>query len=143
MSLPEHSDTSAISLTVGLNSSDEFEGGGTWFEALGENGDDGGEVVDGDTGKAVLFAGPLRHAGYPISSGTRIILVLFLYIEDFAYGKYIQRWKNCEEGEGEGEGETKKKNNKSGMEDGGFVVYRQTTELANMLTKTNHHHEQD
>ena len=71
-SLPEHSDTSALSFTVALNDRGEaFSGGGTWFEALGPQ----GGVVNADIGQAVAFAGPLRHAGYPITSGCRIILV--------------------------------------------------------------------
>ena len=95
LSLPEHSDTSAISLTLGLNdsrdlrvpvgdggdgrdggSNDGFEGGGTWFQNLGL----GGRVVNADAGQAVAFAGPMRHAGFPITSGTRVILVVFMYV---------------------------------------------------------------
>lgn len=59
-SLPEHSDTSVISFTVALNGREKtFQGGGTWFEALGDE----GMVVDAEVGQAVAFAGPLRHAG--------------------------------------------------------------------------------
>jgi hypothetical protein len=76
--LPEHSDTSAVSFTVALNDHSEFEGGGTWFEALGGEGGEG-MVVDCDVGEACAFAGPMRHAGYPITKGVRLILVLFLY----------------------------------------------------------------
>ena len=52
----------------------DFQGGGTWFQCLGPE----GKVVDAEMGHAVAFAGPLRHAGYPISAGTRFILVLFM-----------------------------------------------------------------
>lgn len=40
LSLPEHCDTSAISVIVSLNSEEagHYCGGGTWFEALGEKG---------------------------------------------------------------------------------------------------------
>jgi hypothetical protein len=40
LSLPEHRDTSAVSMVVALNSESEGEyvGGGTWFEALNANG---------------------------------------------------------------------------------------------------------
>jgi hypothetical protein len=56
---------------VALNSAwSSYEGGGTWFEALGPS----GLVVDAEVGCAVAFAGPLRHAGYPIVAGTRTIL---------------------------------------------------------------------
>jgi hypothetical protein len=41
LSLPEHCDTSAISMVVSLNSAAEghYTGGGTWFEALGPKGE--------------------------------------------------------------------------------------------------------
>ena len=63
-----------------------YTGGGTWFEALGPQ----GLVVNADIGHAVLFAGPLRHAGFPIHRGVRNILVLFLYVEGFHYGPYLR-----------------------------------------------------
>ena len=55
-----------------------YQGGGTWFEALGPK----GKVINAEIGKAVMFAGPLKHAGFPISKGVRNILVLFLYVEN-------------------------------------------------------------
>lgn len=157
LSLPEHCDTSSMSFTLALNSraNGDFEGGGTWFEALGPQ----GEVVDADLGQAVAFAGPLRHAGYPITRGTRVILVLFLYVEAFPYGKYIRDFcdKNGCDGQGnveraqeeEDPEETKEEVplclepkegsdvivKASGDNPGGFVVYRQTVELVNMLNK--------
>ncbi|KAI2505577.1 hypothetical protein MHU86_8819 [Fragilaria crotonensis] len=54
----------------------------------------GGCVVDADQGHAVAFAGPLRHAGYPVTSGCRIILVLFLYAHEFAYGPLLEDYCN-------------------------------------------------
>lgn len=40
LSLPEHCDTSAVSVVVALNSATDgdYSGGGTWFEALAEKG---------------------------------------------------------------------------------------------------------
>eukprot|EP01043_Picozoa_sp_COSAG02_P023575 COSAG02_NODE_1263_length_13548_cov_13.881627_10_plen_265_part_00 len=98
-SLPEHRDTSSMSFTVALNrrcntdgvdgaGRGDFVGGGTWFEALGPT----GMVVDADIGCACAFAGPLRHAGYPISRGTRYILVLFCYVEGFPYGDLVNNY---------------------------------------------------
>ena len=53
--MPAHADFSLITVNIALNSG--FEGGGTWFQALGG---DGGEVVSAvDTGHAVLHAGGL------------------------------------------------------------------------------------
>lgn len=157
-SLPEHSDTSAVSFTVALNSSSkgDFEGGGTWFEALGE--DRRGMVVDAEMGHAVAFAGPLRHAGYPVEKGVRIILVLFLYIEGFSYGRFLEDYAKKHEGGGpclveryqKDEDEEKKDSkcsNDEGVSDhntgrrpsgdmpGGFVVYNQTVELVEMLNR--------
>ena len=138
--LPEHSDTSAMSFTVALNDKDEFEGGGTWFEALGsEKGE--GKVVDAEVGCCTAFAGPMRHAGFPITKGVRMILVLFLYIEDFHYGprvkQYVENMQGgCEQGECKGgsRGEAGEDGVKpSGDKVGGFVVYRETVELSNML----------
>ncbi|OQR95184.1 hypothetical protein ACHHYP_00249 [Achlya hypogyna] len=118
LSLPEHNDTSVTSCVVTLN--DNFTGGGTWFEALDQ-------VVDAGVGQAVAFAGPLRHAGYPISKGTRMILVLFLYVHEFAYGKYLENYV--------GGGVAAAGTTPSGDAPGGFVVYNQTVELVNTLNQ--------
>ncbi|GMH89261.1 hypothetical protein TrVE_jg3162 [Triparma verrucosa] len=127
LSLPEHSDTSAISFTVSLGG--EYEGGGTWFDDLEK---DVGKVISTPPGCCTAFAGPLRHAGYPITSGTRIILVLFCYVEGFDYGDYMKKY--CEKG-GREEEEIEDEVKPSGDRKGGYVVYRQTVELANMLNK--------
>jgi hypothetical protein len=93
LSLPEHRDTSSMSFTLALNSREdgEFDGGGTWFEALGPR----GVVVDAAAGHACAFAGPLRHAGYPITRGTRVILVLFCYVEGFPYGRLVRAYEGA------------------------------------------------
>ena len=181
VSLPEHSDTSLISFTVALNQRGrDFQGGGTWFECISSNSENnnenctrigqheeekhdpsnggGGCVVDADEGHAVAFAGPLRHAGYPITSGCRIILVLFLYAQDYAYGQYLSDYieeqkKHQEDAkdnvdsktdtveESDGGTDCDPENRKtsttrpSGDSPGGFVVYNQTVELVNMLNR--------
>lgn len=124
-----------------------------------------GLVVNAEVGQAVMFAGPLKHAGYPTTQGTRMILVLFLYVEDYHYGPYLTNAKaHCrtaqcsaespsfsdatssaagEEKTSRGEGASCKNNAGcredgklySGGEKGGFVVYRQTVDLVNMLEK--------
>jgi len=154
-SLPEHSDTSAVSFTVALNSQSDgndpsslaFGGGGTWFEALGDA-NKSGRVVDANVGQAVAFAGPLRHAGFPVTKGVRVILVLFLYIDQFSYGGFLEEYANrhgacnrCEEeDEKKDDGSTKEgdcisKVRPSGDMPGGFVVYNQTVELVGMLNR--------
>ena len=157
-SLPEHSDTSAVSFTVALNSQNDdsssnvaaFEGGGTWFEALGGDEQKSGRVVDADVGHAVAFAGPLKHAGYPVTKGCRVILVLFLYIDGFSYGRYLQEHAAkygicsgmCEEVDekkentiNEDQSSHEQKVRPSGDMPGGFVVYNQTVELVGMLNR--------
>jgi hypothetical protein len=119
-----------------------------------------GLVIDAEIGQAVAFAGPLKHAGYPITAGVRMILVLFLYVEDFHYGPYLTKARAdcpctgsdrppvskiqaatsaahssevCAGDKASADGTTQKLN--SGGEKGGYVVYRQTVELVNMLEK--------
>jgi hypothetical protein len=146
LSLPEHCDTSAVSVIVALDSEEDGDycGGGTWFEAL----DKDNCVINAEIGKAVCFAGPLKHAGFPITKGCRNILVLFLYIEDYHYGPYLNKVKSnidaieSEEKEDSNINDTVFKDNcelsirPSGSKKNGFVVYRQTVELVNMLEES-------
>lgn len=130
--------------------------------------------MNAEIGRAVAFAGPLKHAGYPITKGTRHILVLFLYVEGFHYGPMLKAAvARCNRRNGidsSNSSPIKKQmysanksndfnacdNNKnasphsathssepvnnseeqllsSGGKRGGFVVYRQTVDLVNML----------
>jgi len=50
--------------------------------------------VNAEVGQAVAFAGPLKHAGYPTTKGVRVILVLFLYVEGYHYGPYLNQAKS-------------------------------------------------
>ena len=125
-----------------------YRGGGTWFEALGLKGS--GKVINADIGQAVMFAGPLKHAGFPISRGVRNILVLFLYVENFHYGPYLRTYSGPDPGpdstleiahsengvrysDGENCAEEIEDKRSSGAEKGGYVVYRQTVDLVSML----------
>jgi hypothetical protein len=64
--LPIHCDQSQFSFTIALNGLDEYEGGGTFFEALGR------PAAKADVGHVVSFPGGLwAHGGEPITSGTR------------------------------------------------------------------------
>ena len=131
----------------------DYQGGGTWFEALGA--DNKGRVVNSSIGGAVLFAGPLKHSGFPICRGVRHILVLFLYVEGFHYGPYLSEAKanaaivaestisheeaeqdsvqSCKDIEFISDGPSLLP---SGGERGGFVVYKQTVDLVTMLEKS-------
>eukprot|EP00511_Aplanochytrium_stocchinoi_P007097 CAMPEP_0204837128 /NCGR_PEP_ID=MMETSP1346-20131115/27232_1 /ASSEMBLY_ACC=CAM_ASM_000771 /TAXON_ID=215587 /ORGANISM="Aplanochytrium stocchinoi, Strain GSBS06" /LENGTH=484 /DNA_ID=CAMNT_0051972411 /DNA_START=133 /DNA_END=1587 /DNA_ORIENTATION=+ len=127
-SLPGHRDTSAMSFSIALNSNTEYEGGGTWFEALevGDSGSGSGDqVINCDVGEAVAFAGPLRHGGHPVVKGVRTILVLFLYVNDFTYGEYLQKATV--------ENSCNPNNQDNTDSSAGYVVYKQTVELVNML----------
>jgi hypothetical protein len=135
-------------------------------------------VVDAEVGKAVLFAGPLKHAGFPTTKGVRTILVLFLYVEDFHYGPFLSNavkaannlqldlearaggaaaatatatatsasaggtaaGSGCESSSAGDAGAAGKSDCcelllPSGGKKGGFVVYRQTVDLVNMLDR--------
>ena len=67
-----HGFASQFSLTIAMNSLDEYEGGGTFFAQTGE-------AVNADAGGVISFDGSLLHSGHPITQGTRYILVAFLY----------------------------------------------------------------
>lgn len=118
-----------------------------------------GKVVNAEIGKAVVFAGPLKHAGYPISRGTRVILVLFMYVENYHYGPFLQRSiQQARDVEMQHDIAVQRGNIRqevdsvleddssnsygeegvlsSGGKKGGYVVYRQTVELVNMLQKS-------
>ena len=128
LELPAHSDTSALSVTLPLDGSGEddeaFTGGGTWFRALGEH--NRGRVINAPAGHAVVFAGPLWHMGWPIRSGTRHILVMFLYVEGFNYGKLIgfDKQEACDHAAAGQAGDSKARS---------FVVYNETHKLLTTL----------
>lgn len=60
--LPVHCDQALLSYTIALNEPSEYEGGGTWFKALGATLDATG------AGHAVLFPGRLEHAGRTLAA---------------------------------------------------------------------------
>lgn len=70
--LPVHQDQSQYSLTLSLNSDNEYVGGGTYFVETGQ-------VVNCSAGGMVSFPGKLLHGGHPISRGIRYIIVALLY----------------------------------------------------------------
>lgn len=72
--LPLHSDESEYSLTIAMNSLCEYENGGTYFF-------ESDRVKKTDTGGIISFEGECEHAGEAITSGTRYIIVVFLYSE--------------------------------------------------------------
>lgn len=66
-----HRDGSLVSFNILLNDRSDFEGGGTYFEHLNK-------VIGIERGDCVIHSGKVLHAGHPITSGERYILVGFL-----------------------------------------------------------------
>ena len=79
-SLRPHEDESLLSLTIALNNMTEYEGGGLFIQATGD-------LLNGDAGTVLCFAGQLVHGGYPVTKGTRWILTVFLYADANESGK--------------------------------------------------------
>mmetsp|Transcript_17189 Transcript_17189/g.37094 ORF Transcript_17189/g.37094 Transcript_17189/m.37094 type:complete len:631 (-) Transcript_17189:97-1989(-) len=72
--LPLHNDQSEYSLTIAMNSLDEYEGGGTYFSETNES-------MKTEVGGVISFRGELLHAGKMITKGKRYIIVCFIYEE--------------------------------------------------------------
>jgi len=73
-SLNPHEDESLLSLTIALNDMSEYDGGGLFIKSTGD-------LLNGNAGTVLCFAGGLVHGGYPVSRGTRWILTVFLYVD--------------------------------------------------------------
>ena len=72
--LGNHRDGSIISFNILLNSPLDFSGGGTCFA-------DQIKVSHSDRGSCIIHCGKIKHSGYPITKGTRILLVGFLSVK--------------------------------------------------------------
>ena len=46
-----------------------------------------GDLLNGDAGTVLGFAGKIVHGGYPVERGTRWILTVFLYIDENSSSK--------------------------------------------------------
>ena len=86
-----HRDGSLLSFTVLLSPPEEYEGGGTIFDALRDVhiDDDAssvlqspGSVTPSNAGFATLHSGKLLHGGHVITKGQRIVLVGFVNVEE-------------------------------------------------------------
>jgi hypothetical protein len=69
--LAAHRDASIISFNLALNA--DFEGGGTYIDALGAR-------LTLDPGTLLIHCGRLRHCGCPVTRGVRYILVGFVMV---------------------------------------------------------------
>ena len=70
-SQPIHRDASLLTLNIALSSLDDFDGGGTYVEALDT-------TLKIERGHLLCHAGGAMHAGVGISRGERWVLVLFV-----------------------------------------------------------------
>jgi hypothetical protein len=68
-----HKDGSFLSFNILLSSPDEFEGGGTYF--------DDGLIMKSEQGDLTIHSSKIKHAGLPITKGTRYLLVGFVNLE--------------------------------------------------------------
>ena len=83
--LPLHYDQSTHSIVIALNSALDFSGGGTYFDDLNE-------AISLDEGHMLSFCGnKLLHGGEPITSGTRYIMTMFMFLG--ATEEYIKKRK--------------------------------------------------
>ena len=69
-------DGPVVTATVALNAPQEYEGGGTWFEGLGQS-------IPIDQGHVCCHASGVLHGGHPITEGVRYILVGFVIVEGY------------------------------------------------------------
>lgn len=78
-SQPVHRDASLLTLNIPLSAPEEFSGGGTYVEPLG---DGFAAPLRIDQGKALCHLSGVRHAGTAITAGQRWVLVMFLLAKE-------------------------------------------------------------
>ena len=101
--LAAHRDGSILSFTVLLSSPDDFEGGGTFFDALRDEPPaaasspeccclyENGVVRPPSAGYAVLHSGKLLHGADVITKGQRTVLVGFVDVADWSIRPGVER----------------------------------------------------
>ena len=80
--LKDHTDGCILSFNILLNENSDFSGGGTNFPEYGK-------VVRSQRGDCVIHPGKILHGGFPITSGSRILLVGF--VETARRGKFAKQ----------------------------------------------------
>lgn len=80
-SQPVHRDSSLLSINVALSARDEYNGGGTFFEALPNA--ETNCILQNAKGHVLTHASSIKHAGRGIESGERWVLVLFGLSKDY------------------------------------------------------------
>jgi hypothetical protein len=104
--LEAHRDGSLLSFTVTLTPPSEFQGGGTFFDALRDVPDStgtsilqpGGAIRPLRAGDAVLHGGKMLHGAAPITSGQRTVLVGFVDVAEWCYRPGVLSQACCDWG---------------------------------------------
>lgn len=85
LQLKPHRDGSVLSFNIALNPSTDFDGGGTWFDSLGD-------AIRIGEGEVVSHASGVLHGGHGITRGKRYIMVAFVILE--GYDSWSMRFYN-------------------------------------------------
>jgi hypothetical protein len=75
-SLELHHDVSFLSVNLLLSNTCDFEGGGTFFSD--------GIISYLEQGDMIVHSGKIKHAGLPITNGTRYLLVAFIKVDSLS-----------------------------------------------------------
>jgi len=82
-----HIDNGILAMTISMNPSNQYNGGGTFFEHMGN-----ANVIEMDVGYGTFRPGSVRHGGAPVTHGQRYILGAFILLEDKV--EHVRRLKN-------------------------------------------------
>jgi tetratricopeptide (TPR) repeat protein len=82
-----HIDNGILAMTLAMTPSNDYVGGGTFFEHMGSN-----DILSMDVGHGTFRPGSVRHGGHKVSGGERFILGAFLLIQDRV--EHVRRLKN-------------------------------------------------
>lgn len=82
-----HVDNGILAMTLAMTPMNEYQGGGTYFEHMGDE-----FVLPMDAGYGTFRPGSVRHGGHRVTEGNRYILGAFLLIEDRC--EHVRRLKN-------------------------------------------------
>ena len=82
-----HIDNGILAMTLAMTPMDQYKGGGTYFEHLGDN-----FVLPMDVGYGTFRPGSVRHGGHKVTGGVRYILGAFLLISNRV--EHVRRLKN-------------------------------------------------